>query len=52
MNPTLVLIFGVGVLVLCIALAAIGIAVLRELMEVRSVLESIEGELVNIAPAK
>ena len=52
MNPTLVLIFGVAVLILLVVLAGIGIEVFRELMEVRSVLESIEGELVKFSPEK
>ncbi len=52
MNPTLLLIFGIGVLLLLLALVFIGIEILRELMEVRSVLESIECEFAAISPKK
>jgi hypothetical protein len=52
MNPILVSVFGIAVLLLLIALSYIGVEILRELMEVRSVLESIEGELVEISPKK
>jgi hypothetical protein len=45
MNPTLVLIFGVAVLILLVVLAGIGIEIFR-------VLQSIEAELVEYSPKK